>query len=78
MLIEKIAADAAKEIIRSRRDPVIQVKDIIKYKHDGCANNGVDNAYHHKFHEGLVSKQRYFILYRHLNYLIITFCPFLM
>ena len=78
VFIEKITADAAKEIIRSRRDPVIQVKDIIEYKHDGCANNGVDNAYHHKFHEGLVSKQRYFILYRHLNYLIITFCPFLM
>jgi hypothetical protein len=54
MLIEKIAADAAKEIIRSRRDPIIQVKDIIEHKHDSCANNGVDNTYHHEFHEGLV------------------------
>ena len=78
VFIEKITADAAKEIIRSRRDPVIQVKDIIKNKHDGCANNSVDNTYHHEFHEGLISEQRYFILYRHLNYLIITFRPFLM
>jgi hypothetical protein len=54
MLIEKIAADAAKEIIRSRRDPIIQVKDIIEHKHDSCANNGVDDSHHHEFHEGLV------------------------
>jgi hypothetical protein len=54
MLIEEIAADAAKEIIRSRRDPIIQVKDIIEHKHDGSTNDGVDDSHHHEFHEGLV------------------------
>jgi len=77
MFIEKITADTTKEIIRSRRDPIIQVKDIIEYKHDGCAHNRVNNTYHHEFHECLIREQAYFILYRHLNYLIMTFRPFL-
>ena len=56
MLIEKVTADAAKEIVRGRRYPITQVENIIEYEHNGSANNSVDNSHHDKLHKGFVSE----------------------
>ena len=56
MLIKDIAADASKEIVGSRRNPIAEMKDVIKHKHDCATHDSVDDTYHDKLHESLVSE----------------------
>lgn len=56
MFIKDIAADASKEIVGSRRNPIAEMKDVIKHKHYRATHNSVDDTYHDELHESLVSE----------------------
>lgn len=61
VLIKYVATDAAKEIVRGRRYPIAKSEQIVEYKHNRGTNNRVDDTYHDKLHESLVSKKSYLI-----------------
>jgi hypothetical protein len=61
MLIEKVATNASKEVIRCRRNPITQVEDIVEYKHDSSTHDGINDTHHDKLHESLICKQTYLI-----------------
>ena len=77
VFVQNIAADAAKEVVRGRRNPIAQMEYVVEYEHNSSTYNGINDTYHYKLHEGLISEQCYFTFYRHLYYLIMTFRPFL-
>ena len=56
ILVKDITADTSENVIGGWRDPIAEVENIIEHKHDGCANNGVDDSHNDKFHEGFVSE----------------------
>ena len=61
MLIENIATNTSKEIIRGWRNPIAKMEDIIEYKHDCATHNSVYHSYQDKLHESFVSEQTYLI-----------------
>ena len=61
MLIENIATNTSKKIIRGRGNPIAQVEDIIEYKHNRSTHDSIDDTYCDELHKGLVSKQPYLI-----------------
>ena len=61
MLIEQVAADTAKEIVRGRRQPVTQMKYVVENKHDDSANNGIGYSDKDESGKGIVGTLRYVI-----------------
>jgi hypothetical protein len=61
MLVKKVAADASKEVIRGRRNPITQMEDVVEYKHDSGTHDGINDTHHDKLHESLICKQTYLI-----------------
>ncbi len=45
ILVEKITQDAAEKIVGSRREPVTEMKHIVKNEHNGCPKQCVNDSY---------------------------------
>jgi len=54
ILVEKIAEDAAEEIVGGAGQPVTQPENIVEHEHDGRAEQRVNHAHQKELPEGLI------------------------